>query len=62
LYLINQTESSIPRVTKGSKDRLEELTKEWVILKGRGENLLNTVVPAYNKALQEAGIGVLYGN
>lgn len=62
LYLINQTESSIPRVTKGSKDRLEELTKEWVILKGRGENLLNTAVPAFNKVLQEAGIGVLFGN
>ena len=61
LYLINQTESSIPRVTKGSKDRLDELTKEWEILKGRGENLLNTAVPAFNKALQEAGIGVLYG-
>jgi hypothetical protein len=62
LYLINQTESSIPRVNQGSKERLEELTKEWVILKGRGENLLNTAVPAFNKVLQEAGIGVLFGN
>jgi photosystem II stability/assembly factor-like uncharacterized protein len=62
LYLINQTESSIPRVTKGSKDRLEELTKEWEVLKARGEKLLQTSIPAYNKSLQEAGIGVLYGN
>lgn len=62
LYLINQTESSIPRVTKGSKDRLEELSKEWEILKARGEKLLQTSIPAYNKSLQEAGIGVLYGN
>ena len=62
LYLINQTESSIPRVNQGSKERLEELTKEWEILKVRGEKLLKTAIPAYNKSLQEAGTGVLYGN
>lgn len=62
LYLINQTESSIPRVNQGSKDRFEELTKEWEILKARGEKLLKTAIPAYNKSLQEAGVGVLYGN
>jgi photosystem II stability/assembly factor-like uncharacterized protein len=62
LYLINQTESSIPRVNQGSKERLEELTKEWEVLKARGEKLLKTAIPAYNKSLHEAGIGVLYGN
>jgi tagatose-1,6-bisphosphate aldolase len=61
-YLINQTESSIPRVTQGSKDRYEELSKEWEVLKARGEKLLKTAIPAYNKSLHEAGIGVLYGN
>jgi photosystem II stability/assembly factor-like uncharacterized protein len=61
LYLINQTESSIPRVNQGSKDRLEELTKEWEALKARGGKLLKNAIPAYNKSLQDAGIGVLYG-
>ncbi|MCR9016980.1 WD40/YVTN/BNR-like repeat-containing protein [Aquiflexum gelatinilyticum] len=61
LYLINQTESSIPRVNQGSKDRFEELTKEWEVLKAKGEKLLKSTIPAYNKSLQEAGIGVLYG-
>lgn len=61
LYLINQTESSIPRVNQGSKERLEELTKEWEVLKSSGEKLLKTAIPAYNKSLQDAGIGVLYG-
>lgn len=29
MFLINQTESSIPKVNKGSRDRHAELTKEW---------------------------------
>ncbi len=61
LYLTNQTESSIPRVTQGSKELLEELTKEWTVLKATGESLMKTAVPAYNKSLQEAGVGVLFG-
>jgi gas vesicle protein len=60
LYLINQTESSIPKVNKGSKDRFAELWEEWKVLKAEGEKLLDEEIPAFNKNAQEAGIGTLY--
>jgi hypothetical protein len=49
LYLINQTESSIPKVNKGSKDRYAELWEEWKVLKAEGEKLLNEEIPAFKK-------------
>jgi hypothetical protein len=59
LFLLNQTSGSIPRVNKSNLDRKQELDKQWIPLKSRGEALLNTDIPAYNKALWEAGIGAL---
>ncbi|RRQ49887.1 glycosyl hydrolase [Maribacter algicola] len=59
LFLLNQTSGSIPRVNKSNLDRKQELDKQWIPLKARGEALLNTDIPAYNKALWEAGIGAL---
>lgn len=60
LFLINQTESDIPKVNQGSRDRYEELTKEWVVLKAEGERILNTAIPDYNEKLKAAGIGLLF--
>lgn len=60
LFLINQTESQIPKVNQGSKDRYAELSQQWSKLKTEGERLMNTAIPAYNAKLQEAGIGVLF--
>jgi len=60
LFLINQTESAIPKVNQGSRERYEELTKQWAVLKAEGERILNTAVPAYNNLLKEAGIGLLF--
>ena len=60
LFLINQTESPIPKVNQGSRERYEELTKQWAVLKIEGERILNTAVPAYNNLLKEAGIGLLF--
>ncbi len=60
MFLINQTESSIPKVNKGSRDRHAELTKEWEPLKAEGTRLLETAIPAFNKLVNEAGIGVLF--
>jgi len=59
LYLINQTESSIPKVTKGSKDLHVSLTAEWKGLNERALKLIETEIPAFNKKLWEAGIGAL---
>lgn len=60
LYLINQTESQIPTVNQGSRKRHAELSSHWAELKAQGTNLMDNAIPAYNKMLQEAGIGVLF--
>jgi hypothetical protein len=60
LFLINQTESQIPKVNKGSRERYAALSEQWAVLKTEGERLMNSAIPAYNKLLQEAGIGVLF--
>jgi hypothetical protein len=60
LYLINQSDSEIPRITQGSRDRLAELNAEWVTLKAEGNALLQEEIPKFNALAQERGIGALY--
>jgi hypothetical protein len=60
LFLINQTESDIPKVNQGSRERYEELTKEWLVLKAEGERILNSAIPDYNEKLKSVGIGLLF--
>jgi hypothetical protein len=59
IFLINQNDSSLPKVNQASKDRLTELDEQWVVLKNRSDELLNTIIPAYNKLLWDTGIGAL---
>ncbi|MFN7116647.1 MAG: glycosyl hydrolase [Saprospiraceae bacterium] len=59
LFVINQANSSIPRITQPMRDRITELNTEWAKLKQRGEAILNTAIPPLNKKLWEAGIGAL---
>ncbi len=60
LFMINQTESDIPRVNKPNRDRRAELEKEWAALEARSKAIMQTDVPALNKKLWEAGIGAVY--
>jgi photosystem II stability/assembly factor-like uncharacterized protein len=60
IFLINETDSSIPRVNQSSKDRLAELTKEWNALDARAKTIMETDVPAYTKKLWDAGIGAVW--
>jgi len=62
LFLINQTESDIPRVNQPSLDRMKELNAEWVSLKSRGVELLEKSIPAFNKKLWDAGVGAVWKN
>jgi len=62
LFLINQTESDIPRVNQPSLDRLKELNAEWTILKRRGVEILEKSIPAFNKKLWDAGVGAVWKN
>jgi hypothetical protein len=60
LFLINQTNSAIPRVNKSSRDRKTELDKQWFLFKAAASTIINTELPAFNKALWEAGIGAVH--
>ena len=60
LFLINQNNSSLPKVNQASKDRRTELDKQWEEdLKRISEELINEAIPAYNKLLWDHGIGAL---
>lgn len=59
LFLIDATNSSIPRVNKSSRDRKTELDAQWKILEKEASRLINTAIPAYNKQLWGAGIGAI---
>lgn len=61
LYLINQTESDIPRVNTPSRKLLQELNAEWAGLRARGQELLDKDVPAFNQLLWKAGVGAVWG-
>jgi hypothetical protein len=60
LFLINQTESDIPRVNQPSLDRMKELNAQWTSLKARGNELLTSDIPAFNKRLWDAGLGAIW--
>ena len=60
MFMMNHTESAIPRVNQPTKDRRAELEKEWVTLKATGNELLNDKLKMYNKQLWEAGVGAIW--
>jgi hypothetical protein len=60
MFLMNQTESSIPRVNQPNLDRLAELNREWSGLKAKSDDLMNNQIPAFNKMLWDAGIGPIW--
>jgi photosystem II stability/assembly factor-like uncharacterized protein len=60
VFLINQTESDIPRVNQPSKDRMNELNKQWASLKSRATEILDKDIPSLNKRLWDAGLGAIW--
>ena len=60
LYLINQTESSLPRVNQGSIDRRTELDAQWEKLKASGSKIANELLPEFNQVLWDNGIGGIW--
>ena len=60
LFLINQTESDIPRVNQPSLDVLKKLGAEWSALKSRSDEMLAKDIPALNKKLWDAGVGAIW--
>ena len=60
LFMINATESDIPRVNQPSLDRMRELNTQWAALKARADEILNRDLPALNKKLFDAGLGAIW--
>ncbi|MEJ2005252.1 MAG: hypothetical protein P8X57_09885 [Cyclobacteriaceae bacterium] len=59
LFMLNQTESAIPRVNNPSRERYTELMQQWIPLKDKAEKFLNDEIPEFNKALWDKGIGAI---
>jgi len=59
IYVINATDSGIPRVNQSSRDRRAELEAQWTPMKAQAETWLNETLPNFNKKLWEAGIGAI---
>ena len=60
LFVINQSESDVPRVNQPARDRIAELNKKWIQLKAEANTILETATPSLNKKLWDAGIGALW--
>lgn len=60
MFLINATESDLPRVNQGSLDRLEDLGAAWKALKTRADEMADKELPALNRRLWELGIGAIW--
>lgn len=60
LFLINQTESDIPRVNQPSLDRMKELNTQWASLKARAIEMLDKDIPDLNRKAWEAGLGAIW--
>jgi photosystem II stability/assembly factor-like uncharacterized protein len=60
MFLMNQTESDIPRVNQPNLDLLQTLNKQWSVLQERGNTLLQKNIPAFNKLLWDAGFGAIW--
>ncbi len=60
LFLINQTESDLPRVNQSSIDLDETLNKQWNQLKVRSDEMLTKDLPSLNKRLWDLGVGAIW--
>jgi photosystem II stability/assembly factor-like uncharacterized protein len=59
-FLINQTESTIPKVNNGSKKRKKDLDAQWSTIKQKADYLIDEAIPAFNQKLWSAGIGAIH--
>jgi photosystem II stability/assembly factor-like uncharacterized protein len=58
LFLINQSENGLPRITNAAKARLLELDTRWAEYRKAGE-VLRGQIEGYNRELWAAGIGAI---
>ncbi|MEX0291383.1 MAG: WD40/YVTN/BNR-like repeat-containing protein [Flavobacteriaceae bacterium] len=59
LFMINHANSAIPRITRSSLDRKQELDAQWDALERQADDFIKKAIPGFNKVLWEAGIGAV---
>lgn len=59
MFLLNATESDLPRVNEPSRERLAELEPEWARLRARADAMRDGEIPALERKLFELGIGAI---
>ena len=59
LFLINQTESGIPKIIQPVLDRRKELDAQWAPLQEKANEIMIKEVVAFNKMLWETGVGAI---
>lgn len=60
LFLINQAESSLPRLTQAVQERRSELDANWQSFKSRADEFIQTKIPEFNQKLWEQKIGAIW--
>ena len=60
LFLINATESDLPRVNQPSRERYAQLQADWTRLKARSDAMVNVDIPSMNRKLWELGLGPIW--
>lgn len=60
LFMVNQTESDMPRVNQPVLDLLKEYTTQWKNLEARANEMVEKDIPALNKKLWDAGLGAVW--
>ena len=59
ITVLNQVDSAVPKITAGAISRIAELNKQWEGLQKEAVTITDELIPAFNKACFEMGIGVL---
>ena len=59
ITVLNQVDSAVPKITAGAKSRIAELNGEWANLEKEAKSITVELIPAFNKACFDAGIGIL---
>jgi hypothetical protein len=59
LFLIDATNSTIPRVNQASKDRKIELDAQWNSFKSKADIFMKTSISDFNTKLWDAGVGAI---
>ncbi len=59
LFLMNQANNSLPKITQAVLDRKAELDKQWAEYKKTAEDLISNQIPAYNQKLWNVDIGAI---